>query len=235
MTRTLAEPGTYSVQFNAQINIPKANYTTGFSTATAAEDLNLIYTDIMAIPVTATHALTFGNGEILFPGVYNVAGAASIAGTLTLNGNNEINPIFIKIKGLLGMKADLHRKFIASLIGGVQVGTGGNLEDVVYNERDFSIRISTRFNDKWGRVDIGNWSMREDDPKKFLSDPEIKRLEDGSPEEKDVLRKRICLEALAESFKEGVDALIEAAQSVEDFDAYLERFAGMAQQPVVMH
>ena len=95
MTRTLAEPGTYSVQFNAQINIPKANYTTGFSTATAAEDLNLIYNDIMAIPVTATHALTFGNGEILFPGVYNVAGAASIAGTLTLNGNNEINPIFI--------------------------------------------------------------------------------------------------------------------------------------------
>lgn len=95
MTRTLAEPGTYSVQFNAQINIPKANYTTGFSTATAADDLNLIYNDIMAIPVTATHALTFGNGEILFPGVYNVAGAASIAGTLTLNGNNEINPIFI--------------------------------------------------------------------------------------------------------------------------------------------
>ena len=82
MTRTLVEPGTYSVQFNAQINIPTANYTTGFSTATAAEDLNLIYTDIMAIPVTATHALTFGNGEILFPGVYNVAGAASIAGTL---------------------------------------------------------------------------------------------------------------------------------------------------------
>lgn len=95
MTRTLVEPGTYSVQFNAHINIPTANYTTGFSTATAAEDLNLIYTDIMAIPVTATHALTFGNGEILFPGVYNVAGAASIAGTLTLNGNNEINPIFI--------------------------------------------------------------------------------------------------------------------------------------------
>lgn len=95
MTRTLVEPGTYSIQFNAQINIPPAIYTTGFSTATAAEDLNLIYNDIMAIPVTATHALTFGNGEILFPGVYNVAGAASIAGTLTLNGNNEINPIFI--------------------------------------------------------------------------------------------------------------------------------------------
>jgi len=95
MTRTLAETGTYSIQFNAQIEIPTAIYTTGFSTATAADDLDLIYTDIMAIPATATHALTFGNGEILFPGVYNVAGAASIAGTLTLNGNNEINPIFI--------------------------------------------------------------------------------------------------------------------------------------------
>lgn len=49
-------------------------------------------------------------------------------------------------------------------------------------------------------------------------------------------RKEIFLEgALAESFKEGVEALIESAHSVEDFDAYLERFAGMAQQPVVMH
>lgn len=95
MTRIIEESGMYSIHFNAQIKIPKANYTTGFSTATAAEDLNLIYNDLMAIPATATHTLTFGNGEILLPGVYNVAGAASIAGTLTLNGNNEINPIFI--------------------------------------------------------------------------------------------------------------------------------------------
>jgi hypothetical protein len=28
---------------------------------------------------------------------------------------------------------------------------------------------------------------------------------------------------------------IESSPSVEEFDAYLERFAGMAQQPVVMH
>jgi len=49
-------------------------------------------------------------------------------------------------------------------------------------------------------------------------------------------RKELFLErALAESFKQGVEALIESAHSVEDFDAYLERFAGMAQQPVVMH
>ena len=95
MTKTALEAGTYSVLFNGQVSIPAADYTTGFSTADAAADLNLIYNDIMAIPVTGTHALTFGSGETLLPGVYNVAGAASIAGTLTLDGNNETNPIFI--------------------------------------------------------------------------------------------------------------------------------------------
>ena len=95
MTKTALEAGTYSVLFNGQVSIPAADYTTGFSTADAAADLDLIYTDIMAIPVTGTHILTFGSGETLLPGVYNVAGAASIAGTLTLNGNNEANPIFI--------------------------------------------------------------------------------------------------------------------------------------------
>ena len=95
MTKTALEAGTYSVLFNGQVSIPAADYTTGFSTADAAADLDLIYTDIMAIPVTGNHILTFGSGETLLPGVYNVAGAASIAGTLTLNGNNEANPIFI--------------------------------------------------------------------------------------------------------------------------------------------
>jgi hypothetical protein len=49
-------------------------------------------------------------------------------------------------------------------------------------------------------------------------------------------RKELFIEgAMAESFKEGVEALIETSPSVEEFDAYLERYAGMAQQPVVMH
>jgi len=49
-------------------------------------------------------------------------------------------------------------------------------------------------------------------------------------------RKELYIEgALAESFKEGVEALIETSPSVEEFDAYLERYACMAQQPVVMH
>jgi hypothetical protein len=67
----------------------------------------------------------------------------------------ELNNTLIKLKGLLGMKGDMHRKYMASLLGAIQVGSGGNNEDLIYNERDYSIRISTRFNDKWGNVDIG--------------------------------------------------------------------------------
>ena len=113
----------------------------------------------------------------------------------------ELNNIFIKLKGLLGMKGDMHRKFIASLTGSIQVGSGGNNEDLIYNERDYSIRISTRYNDKWGRVDIGRWSMREDDPERYLTDPEQKRLDEGSPEEKEVLRHRIVIEGISDNFK----------------------------------
>jgi hypothetical protein len=49
-------------------------------------------------------------------------------------------------------------------------------------------------------------------------------------------RKEIFIEgALAESFKLGVQALIETSPSVEEVDAYLGRFAPLMQQPVVMH
>lgn len=121
--------------------------------------------------------------------------------TNTLQTMPELNNIFIKLKGLLGMKGDLHRKFMAALIGGVQVGSGANNEDVIYNDKDFSIRISTRFNDKWGRTEIGKWSLKEDDPERYLTEPEQRRLEEGSPEEKEVLRKRIVMESVAETFR----------------------------------
>jgi hypothetical protein len=114
----------------------------------------------------------------------------------------ELNSTYIKLQGLLGSKGDLHRKFISALTGSVQVGSGGNSEDIIYNERDYSIRISTRFNEKWGKVEIGKWGLNSGDPEKFLTDPELKKLEDGSPEEKDVLRRRIIMESIAELFKQ---------------------------------
>lgn len=67
--------------------------------------------------------------------------------------------------------------------------------------------------------------------------PEDRSLTRGGYEIVDKFaRKEIFIEgALAESFKQGVEQLIENSPSVEEFDAYLERFAGMANQPVVMH
>lgn len=50
-------------------------------------------------------------------------------------------------------------------------------------------------------------------------------------------RKEIFIEgALAESFSQGVQALIEDGEpSEDDLDAFIERYAVMGQQPVVMH
>jgi hypothetical protein len=49
-------------------------------------------------------------------------------------------------------------------------------------------------------------------------------------------RKEIFIQgALAESFKEGVEALIETRPSEEEIDAYIERFSSLMQQPLVLH
>jgi hypothetical protein len=49
-------------------------------------------------------------------------------------------------------------------------------------------------------------------------------------------RKEIFLQgAMAESFKEGVAALIETEPSEEEMDDYIERFASLMQQPLVLH
>ena len=49
-------------------------------------------------------------------------------------------------------------------------------------------------------------------------------------------RKEIFIQgALAETFKEGVEALIESRPSEEEFDAYIERYTSLMQQPVVVH
>ena len=49
-------------------------------------------------------------------------------------------------------------------------------------------------------------------------------------------RKEIFIEgAMAESFKQGVDALILTEPSEEEMDAYIDRFSSLMQQPVVLH
>jgi hypothetical protein len=84
------ESGTYIVSFNAHVpNQP-------FSSGEGVIDMDEIYQALTAIPSGTPHGLIFGNGEILLPGVYDVAGAPSIAaGTLTLDGGGDPNSIFI--------------------------------------------------------------------------------------------------------------------------------------------
>lgn len=122
--------------------------------------------------------------------------------TDTLEKSPLLNEVYIKLMGLGGGKADQHRKFVAALIGAVQVGSGGENEDLVFEEQDYSIRISTRFNARWGDINIGRWYLKEDDPERYLKPVELDRLEGGSPEEKDVLRRRIVIESIADHFME---------------------------------
>lgn len=112
----------------------------------------------------------------------------------------ELSNIYIKMLGLYSNKADLHRKYTSALLGAVQVGSGGSNEDLIFNQREYSIRISTRMMSKFGMIDLGRWYMDSTDPEKFLSESEMERLENGSPEERDVLRKRVILESIAENF-----------------------------------
>src|ERR1700712_4493846 len=49
-------------------------------------------------------------------------------------------------------------------------------------------------------------------------------------------RKEIFIQGvLAESFKQGVEALIQTRPSEEEIDDYIERFSSLMQQPVVLH
>lgn len=112
----------------------------------------------------------------------------------------QINEVYLKCKGIHGGKGAFHRLFIGSLLGAIQVGSGANTEDLIFEETDYSIRLSTRFNSKWGDVFLGHWNLKEDDPERYLKDVEVKRLEGGSPEEKDVLRRRVIVESIADHF-----------------------------------
>lgn len=51
-----------------------------------------------------------------------------------------------------------------------------------------------------------------------------------------IARKEIFIEgALAASFRQGVDALIESSPTEEALDDFVGGYAGLMQQPVVMH
>ena len=120
----------------------------------------------------------------------------------TLESVPSLNETFIKMMGYSGNKGELHRKFIAALTGSVLVSSSPDKENIIFNEKEYSIKMATRLNSDWGEVALGSWSLREDDPERYLSAPELKRLSEGSPQERDILRRRIVIESIAKQFEE---------------------------------
>jgi hypothetical protein len=120
----------------------------------------------------------------------------------TLESVQGLQDVYIRMMGYSGNKGELHRKFLAAVTSSVQVSSSPDKENIIFNERDYSIKISTRLNSEWGEVALGSWCLREDDPERYLSEPELKRMSEGSPQERDVLRRRVVIESIAKQFDE---------------------------------
>ena len=60
-----------------------------------AADIISAYGQLNALAPTASHGAVLGNGETLFPGVYNLAAAGSVGGVLTLDAQGDPNAIFV--------------------------------------------------------------------------------------------------------------------------------------------
>jgi hypothetical protein len=107
----------------------------------------------------------------------------------------------IKMAGTFGWKSDLHRKWLAALMGAVQIGGGGVMKDLVYSAKDFNINFSTRFATQFGEINLSRWSLVQGDPKQYLKPDEQESLQEGSPEEKQVLRRKIIIKSIGEMFR----------------------------------
>jgi hypothetical protein len=76
-------------------------------TLACANFLLPLFNSLKSIPATSSHASGLGAGEILEPGVYQIASAATIGGLLTLDGKGSTNSVFIfKITGALALAAN---------------------------------------------------------------------------------------------------------------------------------
>ncbi len=118
-----------------------------------------------------------------------------------------VKEALIKLPAFYAMKADLFRKIICSLTNGVQIGSGGQLEDIFIPvaENGIGIKLSTRCYTDFGNIEIGKWMVQFNDPEKYLAEEELEKLNNtGSPEEKEVLRKRVVVESIAHKFKDKI-------------------------------
>ena len=83
--------GTITLFGNVDGEVNSANA----STAAAVADLAALYAELNLTPTTELHGATLGTGEVLDPGVYQIATAGTLAGTLTLDAGGDENALFI--------------------------------------------------------------------------------------------------------------------------------------------
>ncbi|TYB69045.1 DUF3494 domain-containing protein, partial [Bizionia saleffrena] len=108
-------------------------YTPGEKTAQAVEDLDYAYNQLIDIPVTVSgHTPAFGSGETVNSGVYDIGAAGSLAGTITLDAQNNPDALFIfRFGGAFTVAAQSKviltngaRRCNVFWIGGARVATG---------------------------------------------------------------------------------------------------------------
>lgn len=120
--------GSYLAQFNAQYTINPISVT-----AQGVVDLNTNINTLMnlgtsnsSLPgyiTTLPHALAFADNETVPSGVYQISGAASIAGTLILDGRGNPNALFVfKISGAFNAGASVQ----------VQLNNGASASNVFW-------------------------------------------------------------------------------------------------------
>lgn len=83
-----------------------AEYNADAVTAQAALDLDIAYDTLLNMLPTKVHAPAFGLGETITAGVYLITGAGSLGGTITLDGEDDPDAIFvIKFAGAFNIGA----------------------------------------------------------------------------------------------------------------------------------
>jgi hypothetical protein len=93
--------GSYAVSFESQFNNSKVDLTTvvssgGIGTAQGVADLQNIYDQLSSKLVTnSSHGAIIGNTETLTSGVYSMPAAVALLGTLTLDGQNNFDSVFL--------------------------------------------------------------------------------------------------------------------------------------------
>lgn len=88
--------GIHSVSFESQISNNDALPPNYVNSNMFLSDFFILYNQLLSFtPSYTSHPVTFGSGEVIFSGKYELASAASVFGNITLDGQGDPNAVFI--------------------------------------------------------------------------------------------------------------------------------------------